>query len=192
MRPRPVWVLVGIVAAAVITVLFAGPGDPYPMPAGHGARQSSPIAVGTTVRAVIVDLQVRPGDRVELLGAEPVGLIAGARSALYLSRAVIGADGSRTMRIDEGLEPIAGAVIEVAPGDTGGPDSWVGIIGELTPDQPGTFELTAVRLRFRINGGGEQVREGISTLWTVCADDPAPTDCERVTPSPETAPSAGR
>jgi len=39
-------------------------------------------------------------------------------------------------------------------------------------------ELTGIRLRFRVNGGGEQVREGTSVSWKVCAGDPVPANCE--------------
>jgi len=175
MRQRVVWVLVGIAAAALATVLVSRPSDTYPMPAGPGSSMSTPIAVGEPAQGVVVFMEIRPGDRVELLGAEPVGLLAGATTTLYLSRPDVASDGTQT--IGEILEPLAGAVIEVPADAVAGPSNTVGIVGELTADRPGIYELTAVRLTFRLNGGAEQVREGISVYWTVCADDPAPTDC---------------
>jgi hypothetical protein len=182
MRPRLVWVIAGLVAAAIITIIVARPSDPYPMPAGTvNASQANPAAVGTPVQAVIVFVEPRPGDRIELLGAEPVGLAAGARITFHLSRPVLEADG--TSVLGEDLEPLAGAVIEVPATASPGPENTVGIVGELIADQPGIYDVTAVRLRFRLNGGAEQVREGSSVSWTVCADDPAPTDCEASSPT---------
>lgn len=180
LRPRLVWVVVGIAVAAVLTIVVSRPLDPYPMPEGPGASMSNPTAVGKAVQGVVVFMEIRPGDRIELIGAEPVGLLAGAQITLYLSRPVVAADGTRNVGVD--LEPLAGAVIEVPAEASPGPDNTVGIVGELTPDRPGIYEMTAVRLRFRINGGAEQVREGMSVIWTVCADDPAPTTCEPPTP----------
>jgi hypothetical protein len=182
MRPRLVGLLAGLAAAAIITMIVTRQGDPYPMPAGPvNASQANPIEVGMPVWAVLVYLEPRPGDRIELLGAEPVGLAAGAQITFHLSRPVVEDDGTRV--IGEALEPIEGAVIETPAGASPGPDNLVGIVGELTPSQPGIYELTAVRLRFRLNGGGEEVREGTSEYWTVCADDPAPTDCEASSPT---------
>lgn len=174
MRQRVVWVLVGIAAAALVTALVSRPGDSYPMPDGPGASMANPVAVGQPVQGVVVFMEIRSGDRVELIGAEPVGLLAGATTTLHLSRPDVAGDGTET--IGDALEPLAGAVIDV-PRDVGSDSSTVGIVGELTADRPGIYELTAVRLTFRLNGGPEQVREGISVYWTVCADDPAPTDC---------------
>ena len=94
------------------------------------------------------------------------------RPTLFLSRAVIDAAGDRV--IGEAREPLEGAVIEAPAGAAPGPDHTVGIVAEMTPEQAGTYQLTGIRLRFRTNGGVEQVREGISTLWTVCAADPSP------------------
>lgn len=85
--------------------------------------------------------------------------------------------------IGEALEPLAGAVIETTATASAGPENTVGIVAEMTPTSAGTYQLTSVRLRFRVNGGGNQVREGISVRWTVCADDPGP-KCE----PPETEP----
>ena len=34
--------------------------------------------------------------------------------------------------------------------------------------------MTGVRLRYRLNGGPEEVREGIDTIVTICAGDPVP------------------
>ena len=133
------------------------------------------MAIGAPTRAVVLILEPRPGDRIELLGAETIGLPPAVRPTLYLSRPVIEADGTRL--IWEALEPLAGAVIEPPAGASPGPDHNVAIVAEMTPEHAGTYLLTAIRLRFRTNGGFEQVREGISVVWTICADDPIPS-CE--------------
>jgi hypothetical protein len=183
MRPRiALLLLVGVAAASSITVALAAPWDPYPLQ-GTGASQSNPVRLGTPTYAVVVFMEPRPGDRIELLGAEPIGLPPAVQPRLYLSRPVLEADGSMTTGLPESFEPIAGAVIETPAGSSPGPEHGVGIVAEMTPTSAGTYELTAIRLRFRTNGGVEQVREGITVVWTVCADDPAPS-CD----PPETNP----
>ena len=64
-----------------------------------------------------------------------------------------------------------------------GPENTVGIVAELTADRPGSYTLTSIRLRYRLNGGPEQVREGIDVVWTVCADEPAPASCSEASPA---------
>jgi hypothetical protein len=170
MRPRLAILLAAIAAFAVaVAVALTYTPDPYPLQAA-GASQWNPVTLGKPTQAVVLYLEVHPGDRIELLGAEAIGLPPAVRPTLYLSRPVLHASGDRV--IGEALEPLAGAVIEAPADASPGPENTVGIVGEMTPTSAGTYELTSVRLRFRVNGGGEQVREGISVHWTVCADDP--------------------
>jgi hypothetical protein len=175
--PRLALPLAGIVAVAagIGVAILTSAGDPYPLPDGTGAAQWNPVGLGAPTQAVVLSLEPRPGDRIELLGAEAIGLPPAVRPTLYLSRPVMKPDGVRL--IGEKLEPIAGAVIEAPAGASPGPDNSVAIVAEMTPALPGTYQLTGIRVRFRTNGGVEQVREGITTLWTVCAADPPP-DCE--------------
>ena len=181
MRTRPALLLAAVVAvAAVVGLTITAARDPYPLQ-GAGAAQWNPVALGKPTQAVVLYLQLRPGDRIELLGGEAIGLPPAVRPTLYLSRPVLHATGERV--IGEALEPLAGAVIEAPATASPGPENTVGIVAEMTPTTPGTYQLTSVRLRFRVNGGGERVREGITTFWTVCADDPAPS-CD----PPETEP----
>ena len=119
-------------------------------------------------------LNVHSGDRIDLVGADAVGTLDGAAVRFLLSRPVIEANGDHV--IGEDLEDLSGAVITAVTASPG-PDNTVGIAAEFTAQRPGRFEVTNVRLRYRLNGGSEQVGEGIDTVWTVCADDPAPTDC---------------
>jgi hypothetical protein len=168
----------GGLAIVVVVLLLAGcagNSDLYPMPSGPpNASQRNPAAVGQTTNAILIYMEVRPGDRIELLGAEPIGSFDGATVTFLLSRPVIDADGDHTIGLD--FEPLEGAVV-TAVAASPSPDNTVGIAAELTATRPGRFEVTDVRLRYKVNGGSEQVGQGIDVVWTVCADDPKPADC---------------
>lgn len=158
---------------AVLLLVAGCASDPYPLlSGGTGTAWTS---VGRPVRTVALFLQPRPGDRVKLLSAEPIGSLAGADVAFFFfSPPVVSADGTRT--IGETLEPRSGASFAAAPGAAPGPDNTVGIVVELTPRVAGVFELTSVRLHLRLNSGSEEVKAE-SLSFTVCAPDPAPTFC---------------
>lgn len=179
MRPRSSWVVGAIavaLAAVIVVVALTRARDPYPLPDTGGSLVTSPALLGQPTDTVVVFMEPRPGDRIELLGAEQIGFPPDTKPTLYLSRAIPQADGS--WLTGEALEPLAGAVIETPVGASPLPEYGVGIVAEMTPTTAGIYELTGVRLRFRINGGGEQVREGTSVIWKVCAGDPAPASCE--------------
>jgi hypothetical protein len=163
-----------LVALAVGLSLVACSGDRYPLHAGPSSSQRNPAAVGEATNAVLLYMDVRPGDRIELVGAEAIGTLEGAQVEFLLSRPVVEANGTRLIGSD--FEDLAGAVV-TAPTASPGPDNTLGIAATLTPQRPGRFEISNVRLRYRLNGGAEQVGEGIDVVWTVCADDPAPDDC---------------
>ena len=156
---------IGLVVAGCVS-------DPYPL-LGAGASMANPTAVGEPVRGVILYLDLREGDRMQLIGAEPIGSVEGATIRFWLSRP-IKKDGVGLL-IGEALEPLEGAI---AVGTDDGPSDTVGIVGELTPQREGTFTVDLVRLRFVMGGAGEQAREGITTTWLVCAATPAPPDCD--------------
>jgi len=179
MRPRFSWVVAAVavvLATVIVFVALTQARDPYPLEDGGGSSVSGPALLGQPTHTVVVFMQPHAGDRIELLGAEQIGLPPDVQPTLYLSRAIPEADGS--WLTGEAREPLAGAVIETPAGASPAPEYGVGIVAEMTPTKAGIYELTGVRLRFRINGGGEQVREGTSVIWTVCADDPAPASCE--------------
>lgn len=171
-----VGVLLWVIGIALTLVVLAGRlGDPYPFHGGPApAGQNTPAAVGQPIPAVIAFIQVRPGDRIELLSAEGLGLADGATVEFFFAPPVFGADGSST--IGDKLEPLAGAIVEPVSASPG-PINTVGIVARLTAARPGRYVLTGVRLRYRLNGEGEQTREGIDVIFTVCADDPTPADC---------------
>jgi hypothetical protein len=171
----------GVMAVALL--LCACTSDPYPMPSAAGASQRNPARIGEPTKALLVFLQIRPNDHLELIGAEPIGLADGATMRFFLSRPIHETNGDTL--IGEGVEPLEGSQTTAA-----GPspsfvqyDNTVGIVGELTAHRPGRFDVTSVRLRYRLNGGDERVGQGIDVVWTVCADDPAPSDCS-ASPAP--------
>lgn len=166
---RGVALLLGVVVAACV-------GDPYPMPSSApNAGSLHPAAVGSPVRSVVLFLTPRPGDTIELLGAEPVGLGDGAVARFYLSRPVLRANGDRD--IGTVTETLEGAEVAVPASAPAGPDNSVGIVAEVTASRPGRYELSSVRLRYSLNDGFERVGTGIDVVMTVCADEPAPRDC---------------
>jgi hypothetical protein len=169
-----------LAAMTLALLLAACARDAYPLPSDPPtAALLRPAAVGETTSAVLIYLEVRPGDRIELIGAEPVGSLDGATVRFLLSRPVIEPGGVRV--IGKELEDLAGAVVTAASASPG-PDNTVGIAAELTAGRPGRFEITNVRLRYRLNEGSERVGEGIDVVWTVCADDPRPADCPEQLP----------
>ena len=165
----------GLVSIAVALTVLGCAADPYPLPSGPpNAGQLNPAAVGETTHAVLIYMTVRPGDRVELVGADAIGTLDGAEVQFLLSRPIIDASGISV--IGENFEDLAGAVVTGATGSAD-PATTVGIAAALTPQRPGRYEVTNVRLRYRLNDGREQAGEGIDIVWTVCADNPAPSDC---------------
>lgn len=169
---RAVWAL------AIVALVAGCAGDPYPMPTGRPtAGQSQVAVVGKPVNAVLIFLEVRPGDRIELLGAEAIGSVDGASVRFLASRPVDHSDG--TTNIGEALEDLAGAVFTAAQlsSEHDAYHNTIGIVGELTAQRPGRYRVTSVRLRYRLNGGGDEVGEGTQVVWLVCADRPAPVDC---------------
>jgi len=123
---------------------------------------------------VVLTLTIRPGDRIELLSAEPVGVGDAATVSFLLSRPVFHPNGDSV--IGEEVETVNGAQLASVSASPG-PANEVGIVAEATAVRPGRYELTSVRLRYRLNGGAEQVGDGIDVTWTICVDDPAPTTC---------------
>jgi hypothetical protein len=72
--------LVGVLAVA----FAACTSDPYPMPMPPPHTfESHPAAVGQAIPSVVLFIQVRPGDRIELSGAEPIGTADGATVAAF-------------------------------------------------------------------------------------------------------------
>ncbi len=168
-------------AAVLVTALLAScSSDPWPFPAQVPpcCAQHSPADIGETIPAVVLFIPARPGQRLELLGAEPIGELDGATVELFASPPAQQPDGS--VLIGESRQPIAGTVLEAAEAVASGTAPYtIGIVAEVTPSGPGRFVVSGLRLTYRVNGD-ERVGEGIETVFTVCADDPEPSidDCQ--------------
>ena len=96
---------------AVVSILFvAGCGaasSGYPLSAeAPAAAVRSRGTVGVPTQAVVAYLEVRPGDRIELVGAEAIGTLGGAPVATRLSRPVIEDNGDHV--IGTAMEPVEG------------------------------------------------------------------------------------
>lgn len=168
-----------------VAIALAGcAGDPYPLPVGPPhAGQDSPAAVGEGIPAVVLFIQPRPGDSIEFLAAEPVGVNGGAAVEFFFSPPIVQADGSTL--IGDRLLPLAGAIASAPnmPADASpDPGHTIGIVARMTASRAGRYLLSNVRLRYRLNAGPEQTRAGIDVLFTICADDPRPTDCAETAP----------
>jgi hypothetical protein len=170
-----------VILSSLLAILAGCTADSYPLLTPAGGSEWSPAAVGSPARSVVLYLEPRAGDRIDLISAEALGNLASADVHLYFSPP-IPMSGGGTL-IGSRLEPLAGASFAVDPTASAGPANDVGIVAEITAKSAGTYSVTSVRLHFRINGGPEQVKEGISGYFTVCAAVPAPSKCE-ASPSP--------
>lgn len=180
------WSMARAIAVVGLAILLIGCSNATAEPWHVGppdSHQSISTVVGGPQTAVVVYLRPGPGDSIEVLGAEPIGDTDGADVRFLLSRPVHHVNGD--VVIGETFETLAGAVVRsaTAPGGSPGPDDVVGIVAELTPTRPGRFDLTSVRLHYRVDGGQEQVREHIDVTFVVCAGDTLPTSCE-IDPAP--------
>ncbi len=165
-----------LLAILTVLVVAACSADPYPLPSAPGASSSHPAALETPIRGVVLYLTPRPGDTIEILGADPVGVVPGADVRFYLSRPVVEPNGDRV--IGDQLEPLSGGVISTDASASPGPQNSVGIVAEITVHRAGDYKLTGVRLHYRLNGRAERVGEGIDEVFTICAATPAPSTCQ--------------
>ena len=164
-----------LVLVPVVMILGACTSDSYPLLTPAGASEWAPTTVGRPVQGVVLYLELRPGDRIDLISATPIGTLSGADVRLYYAPHVPMPSGG--WMIGEKLEPLPGASVIVDSGASPGPGNDFGFVAEVTPQAPGTYTISTVEVHFRINGGSEQVKTGISQDLTVCAADPAPSDC---------------
>jgi hypothetical protein len=170
MQRLAVMMLAGAVAGCSVVQ-----GDPYPLPKGPSlAWVTTSAKIGEPVQNVVLFLNARPGDSIELFSAEPIGIVSGATVTFYFSPPTHKADGDTV--VGEKLEPLAHAVFS-NEGTSIAPKNNVGIVAQITAAQAGRYQLDAVRLTYRVNGGQQQVGEGIDAVFIVCAGDPKPAEC---------------
>jgi hypothetical protein len=174
-RPR------ALVLAAVALLAACGIQDSYPLPTyPPGAATFHPVAVGHTITEAVLFIEAREGTRVEIVSAEPVGQLEGVAVDFFAASLVEDAGGG--VVVGDEREELEGIRIEdLADASADPPANTVGVVAEITASEPGRFVLTGVRLRYRINGAPERDGEGIDVVVTVCADDPAPTECDNET-----------
>jgi hypothetical protein len=167
-------------ALAVIGILAAcGSGSGYPMPAEPPTTWAHvPVAIHDAGWVTVLFLELEPGHRIELVDAEPIGVADGATTTFFVSPPVVDPDGD--IVIGEAREPLVGWTFSVPDGaaPTASVETTFGIVAEITPQRPGRYVLESVRLTYRLNGGPDQKGDGIDTVLVVCADDPAPAECE--------------
>jgi len=141
---------------------------------------SAPVRVGEESGGGVLGVRPYPGDRIEFLGAEAIDLAPGAGVTFQWLPSVRDANG----RWGPGkVEPLAGATVTYDPAQPA--DRPGVIVASLTPHGTGRWTLTSMRLHFRVNGGPEQVREGVDVTVTVCAGEEPPLVCE---PEPASTP----
>jgi hypothetical protein len=163
-----------------MAAVLAGCGlqDPYPMPAEPpGDATFHSVAVGETVTEAVLFIETRTRTLVEIVSAEAVGTLEGATVELSASTLTENDQGEIVI----GGEPVALAGLRIeslADPRADPPANTVAIVAEITASEPGRYVLSTVRLTYRINGAPERTGEGIDVVVTVCADDPAPPDCD--------------
>lgn len=164
-----------LIIAALLFGLTGCASSTYPIEP-QGAEQGAPAAIGAPSQAVVLFLEPHPGDKIELLDAQAVGLPPTVEATFFFDPPIPNARGGKT--IGDVLEPLPGATFS-APVDAsaGSSDYTVGVTVRLVARAAGTFALRAVRLRFRVNNGPEFEKVGITTAFTICAADPPPTEC---------------
>ena len=166
--------------AFVLVALLAGCGlqDPYPLPAEPpGDVTFHAIAVGESVSEAVLFIEARTGSRVEIVSAEAVGTLEGATVAFSASTLTEDADGDIVIG-DEHADLAGLRIDELADPRAEPPANTVAIVADITPLEPGRYVLSTVKLTYRINGAPERHGEGMDVVVTICADDPAPSDCD--------------
>ncbi len=169
-------------AAIAVTaiVMVSGCGidqDPYPLPEPPpGNSVFRAVSIDETVIEPVVFIEARRELRAEILSAEPIGQFEGATVELYAAPLV--EDRGEIVIGDERIELAGMRVNDVVDPSAEPPANELAIVAEVTATDPGRYVLAGIRLTYRINGAPEREGEGIDTVLTVCADDPAPSVCD--------------
>ena len=166
--------------AFVVAAVLAGCGlqDPYPMPAEPpGDASFHSVAVGETVTEAVLFIEARTATQVEIVSAETIGTLEGATVELSASTLTEGDQGEVVVG-DEHADLAGLRIHELADPRADPPANTVAIVAEITPSEPGRYVLSGIRMTYRINGAPERHGEGIDVVVTVCADDPAPSECD--------------
>jgi hypothetical protein len=167
-------------SALMAAVVLAGCGlqDPYPLPAEPpGDASFQAVAIGETVTEAVLFIEARTGTRVEILSAEAIGPLDGA--TVELSASTMSEDEQGDIIVgDEHVELAGLKVNDFVDPRADPPANTVAIVAEVTANEPGRYVLSSLQLTYSINGAPERHGEGMDVVVTVCADDPAPADCD--------------
>jgi len=164
----------------VAAALLAGCGlqDPYPLPAEPpGDATFHPVAVGETVTEAVLFIEARTATRLEIVSGEAIGTLDGATVELFASALSEDEQGDIVVG-DERVELAGLRLDDLVDARADAPANTVAIVAEITPSEPGRYVVSTVRLTYRINGAPERDGEGMDVVVTVCADDPAPSECD--------------
>ena len=166
--------------AVVAAALLAGCGlqDPYPLPAEPpGDATFHPVSVGETVTEAVLFVEARTATRLEIVSGEAIGTLDGATVELFASALSEDEQGDIVVG-DERVELAGLRLDDLVDARADPPANTVAIVAEITPSEPGRYVVSTVRLTYRINGAPERDGEGMDVVVTVCADDPAPSECD--------------
>jgi hypothetical protein len=167
---------IAIVAVAVLTA--CGIQNAYPLPdEPPGASTFHAVGIGEPVTEAVLFIEALPRTRVEIVSGEAIGQFDGATVTLHA--ATLTEDAAGDIVVGDERHELDGLRIEdLADSSADAPENLVAIVAEVTASEPGHYIVTGVRLNFRINGAPERGGDGIDVVMNVCADDPAPTECE--------------
>jgi hypothetical protein len=166
--------------AVVAVVVLAGCGiqDPYPLPdEPPDTAEFHPVAIGQTVSEAVLFIEARRGVRLEIVTADPIGQLDGATVELYASNLVVDDNGDAVIG-DDRVAANGARIDEIVDAGANPPANTVAIVADVTPTEAGRYVLTGLRVTYRINAGQEREGEGSDVVVTVCADDPAPAECD--------------
>jgi hypothetical protein len=167
-------------AAVALVVILAGCGiqDPYPLPdEPPDTAVFHPVSIGQTITEAVLFIEARRGEFLEIVSVEPIGQLDGATVEMFVSELAVDEGGNATLS-DERV-PAEGVRVErMVDASDEAPANTVAIVADVTATESGRYVITGLNVTFRINGAPERDGEGSDVVVTMCADDPAPTDCE--------------
>lgn len=166
MRAATATIVLGVVLALLVacTTTSVSPSpDNYPLPNDPPTLHVFlPAALGSAVRVVVSVIRIRAGDRIEILSGQPIGKITGADVELFISRQ---RSPGQTLPAEPALNSFEGAVMT---NSADGGETQVAVVAQITPQSEGRFELTDLRVTYRINDGIAEQGTGIVATVTVC------------------------
>lgn len=148
----------------------------------------TPISTGGTAATGFTRLKAQPGDRVELVAAEPLDMEGDAPIKAYvLLMSATGGGGVGAGDVTGEMLPgqVVSDLLVPLEGFVLTPDiGQIQVVFATTPGAPGRISWDRSRLRYRVNGHSRWQDWDYGTV--VCAGDPPP-ECSFEDPSPAPA-----